>query len=675
MPVGVGWSSWPSSPTRTLVPAALCDALDVRGDPALDALTRAGCALAPALLVLDNCEHLLDAVRRAWSRRCCARCPGLRVLATSREPLGVAGEAVWPVRPAGAARPGDGARRPARGTTRCGCSPSGPRAGAPGLRRRRAERARRVAGDLRRPGRHAAGDRAGRGPAAGAARWPSIAAGCADRFRLLSRRAAATAPPRHRTLRAAIDWSYDAARPSTSVRLPSGSRSSPAACTLEAAAAVCAGDRGARRATSSTLLGAPGRPVAASWPSAATRARYRLLETMRAVRRRSGWRPAARPSEARRDASRGALPGPGRAGGAGGGGAEPSGAGWTGWRRSTTTCGPRSAGSAGDDDPAELRLAAALARYWRLRGRSRRGPPLADDALSRCRPRDADRARALLSAAFLAHFEGSYATAESYVSQALAAHRERADRPATARCLRLLGSIAAERGDYDRSRAAYAEAMACYEGLDSGLGQADVLQMTGSWPGSAATWMRPNRCWSRPCAATPPCPTPRTLVDQGPPRRGRVYRGDLARARWLAEQALAHFTGSLQGRHRLGAGRRGSGGAARRPPAQGGVGAAGQPRRALGGGHGGGRRACSTRSPPRTSPAANWSTRPACPGSRPRCARARVPVPFVEREARSRTQAALADRMTEQQRYAALVDGAALAVPDVLAAGVGTVHS
>ena len=48
------------------------------------------------LLVLDNCEHLLsgcaivaDALLRA--------CPGLRILATSREPLGVDGEAVWAV--------------------------------------------------------------------------------------------------------------------------------------------------------------------------------------------------------------------------------------------------------------------------------------------------------------------------------------------------------------------------------------------------------------------------------------------------------------------------------------------------------------------------------------------------------------------------------------------------
>jgi predicted ATPase len=50
------------------------------------------------LMVLDNCEHLLDACA-ALTERLLAAAPELRVLATSREPLGLAGERVWPVRP------------------------------------------------------------------------------------------------------------------------------------------------------------------------------------------------------------------------------------------------------------------------------------------------------------------------------------------------------------------------------------------------------------------------------------------------------------------------------------------------------------------------------------------------------------------------------------------------
>jgi predicted ATPase/class 3 adenylate cyclase len=48
------------------------------------------------LLVLDNCEHLLDACA-ALAERLLAAAPELRLLATSREPLGLAGERVWPI--------------------------------------------------------------------------------------------------------------------------------------------------------------------------------------------------------------------------------------------------------------------------------------------------------------------------------------------------------------------------------------------------------------------------------------------------------------------------------------------------------------------------------------------------------------------------------------------------
>lgn len=51
-----------------------------------------------ALLVFDNCEHLINGVASLVSSLH-RRCPDVAVLATSREPLGVSGERVWPVRP------------------------------------------------------------------------------------------------------------------------------------------------------------------------------------------------------------------------------------------------------------------------------------------------------------------------------------------------------------------------------------------------------------------------------------------------------------------------------------------------------------------------------------------------------------------------------------------------
>jgi predicted ATPase/class 3 adenylate cyclase len=49
------------------------------------------------LIVLDNCEHLLDAVA-LLTERLLRECPGVRILATSREALGIGGEQAWPVR-------------------------------------------------------------------------------------------------------------------------------------------------------------------------------------------------------------------------------------------------------------------------------------------------------------------------------------------------------------------------------------------------------------------------------------------------------------------------------------------------------------------------------------------------------------------------------------------------
>ena len=50
------------------------------------------------LLVVDNCEHLVAAAAGLVDHLL-ARCPGLSVLATSREPLGIAGEVLHPVGP------------------------------------------------------------------------------------------------------------------------------------------------------------------------------------------------------------------------------------------------------------------------------------------------------------------------------------------------------------------------------------------------------------------------------------------------------------------------------------------------------------------------------------------------------------------------------------------------
>jgi len=69
---------------------------DTAGDPRAT-LIRA-LAVRPGLLVLDNCEHLVDEVAEL-SLRLLEHCPHLRILSTSREPLAVDGETVMPIDP------------------------------------------------------------------------------------------------------------------------------------------------------------------------------------------------------------------------------------------------------------------------------------------------------------------------------------------------------------------------------------------------------------------------------------------------------------------------------------------------------------------------------------------------------------------------------------------------
>lgn len=87
---------------ETLLAAAVAAALGIPGVSTPDQLA-AVLAGRELVLLLDNCEHLLRGAAELVGALL-ARCGGLRVLATSREPLGVAGEAVYevpPLEPAG----------------------------------------------------------------------------------------------------------------------------------------------------------------------------------------------------------------------------------------------------------------------------------------------------------------------------------------------------------------------------------------------------------------------------------------------------------------------------------------------------------------------------------------------------------------------------------------------
>lgn len=81
-----------------LVSHAVASALSVpeRSDQPLSETLAAHIGHRNLLLVLDNCEHLIDAVA-TLAHSLVASCPGLRILTTSREPLHIPGEIVWRV--------------------------------------------------------------------------------------------------------------------------------------------------------------------------------------------------------------------------------------------------------------------------------------------------------------------------------------------------------------------------------------------------------------------------------------------------------------------------------------------------------------------------------------------------------------------------------------------------
>ncbi|MFC4586427.1 ATP-binding protein [Sphaerisporangium corydalis] len=185
------------------------------------------------LLVLDNCEHVVDAAARL-ADRLLALCPGLTVLATSREALAITGEALCPVPPL---------KVPPAGT------PAAEALGYPAVRLF-ADRASAVrpgfavdegtVGAVLRICRELDGM-----PLAielAAARLRSLTPGevasrLDDRFRLLSR-GSRTAQPRHRTLRAVVEWSWDLLGPEEQA-LARRMTVFAGGCTLAAVERVC----------------------------------------------------------------------------------------------------------------------------------------------------------------------------------------------------------------------------------------------------------------------------------------------------------------------------------------------------------------------------------------------------------------------------------------------------
>ena len=90
----------PASPGPARRADAVMAVLGIRDDSSMDPADLLADALRTSrmLLILDNCEHLVDQAAKLTAQLLQAA-PGLRILVTSREPLMLAGEVVWAVPP------------------------------------------------------------------------------------------------------------------------------------------------------------------------------------------------------------------------------------------------------------------------------------------------------------------------------------------------------------------------------------------------------------------------------------------------------------------------------------------------------------------------------------------------------------------------------------------------
>ncbi len=188
-----------------------------------------------ALLILDNCEHVIESAAK-FADRVLGECRLLRILVTSREPLGITGEALWLVEPLDLptdASPGEIESSP-----------------AVRLLRDRAGAVRKDLGvddhtlsTMARVCRALDGMPLAIELAAAKLRTMSLdqlANRLDDRFRLLTS-GSRTALPRHKTLRAVVDWSWELLTDAERMVLRRLSVFSGGA-SLEAAERVCAGD-------------------------------------------------------------------------------------------------------------------------------------------------------------------------------------------------------------------------------------------------------------------------------------------------------------------------------------------------------------------------------------------------------------------------------------------------
>ncbi len=463
-----------------LVPQALASVLDVReeGGRALTATLTDALRSKAMLLVLDNCEHLVDACA-ALAEALLLACPHIKVLTTSREALRIGGERVYtvPLMPSPQTL-----RLPA---TEAMMEEVG-RYDSVRLFIERAQAASHTfvfsmgnASSVASVCRRLDGIPLALELAAARVRVLSveqISQRLDDRFRLLTG-GSRGATPRQQTLRAAIDWSYDLLSEAEQLLL---ARLSVFAggCTLEAAEAVCADEQVEAWDVLDLLAGLVEKSLAQSEESEGG-VRYRLLETLRQYGQErlalSGDDAALRGRHrdfflALAEEAESHLTGPEQAA-------------WLArLNEEHDNLRAAQAWSLRPEEDAEpgLRLAGALWRFWAARGFLHEGQDYLASALAKEDAPAVLRARSLYGAGVLAWKQCEYAHARTSLEECLQISQAGGDGAGSADALNILGLTATDQGDYETARRVLTESLALYRQVGDRRGTALALMNLGN---------------------------------------------------------------------------------------------------------------------------------------------------------------------------------------------------
>jgi len=457
----------------TLVPQAIAQTLSLTEEPGKSQLQTLVEFLKTRrlLLILDNCEHVLDACARV-ADAVLKSCLHVRILASSREALGISGEQTYRI--PSLALPDAHQEQTAQ-------SVSHYEAARLFIERAVAVQSTFVVTDSSASALAQLCVRLDGIPFAielAAARVRSLSlsqinARLDNRFHLLTG-GSRTALPHQQTLRALIDWSFDLLSPQKQALL---CRLSVFAggYTLEAAEAISSDaaveewemlDLLTSLVDKSLLVADPGEGAP----------RFRLLETVRQYAREG--LEARGESALIRDRHQAFFLAFAET-------AEPHLKGPDGERwldRLETDHDNLRVALEWAGNEAALRIAGALYSFWEVRGYFTEGRKRLTDALAgaTAQGRTLFRAKALSCAGALARVQGDPAAARALLEESLTLYRERNDRGGIAYVLTSLGNLAYGQGDYVVARSLYEEGLALRQELGDRAGMAQSLSNLGN---------------------------------------------------------------------------------------------------------------------------------------------------------------------------------------------------